>query len=245
MRPDTAAIFSWPLRSSVVVFQQTIRPPSSPGGAGDEPASGGSSSTPNPPNIPLILGIVAVIGGALICACLSGVLVWVLAGGQLPFRLGPTAQAPTPVVTLALAATAQSTSEAIPTALASQEVMPTANAEAAARAFIGEFSNAQEQKDVDYLMNHLGQATLDRYGQDQCRAYLEAHAGTTTAIKAVSTSYPETFEYTTDGMTTTIPDTVKVDIQLLALGTPTTSSMHVLIKDGQAYWFTDCGEPLP
>lgn len=230
--------------ASQLVFQQTIRPPGPPETPGTGPANGGTPGTPRPPNIPLILGIAAVVGGALLCMCLSGVLIWILAGGQLPFRIGPTAQPPTPVVTLVLRATAEP-ADATPEAAVTQAPMGTPDVETAARAFIRTFSDAQEQGDVDFLMSHLGQATLDRYGLDQCRAYLETHAGTTTGIQAVSTTYPEDFEYTTDGVTTIVPDTVKVDIQFLALGTPTAGSMHVLIEDGQAYWFTDCGEPLP
>lgn len=240
---ESAAASGRPLGQSVLVFQQTIRPPSPPGGSGAEPA-GGAPSSPGPPNIPLILGIVAVVGGAVMCMCLSGLLIWILAGGQVPFRLGPTAQPPTPVVTLVLGDKAEPP-EATPQAMTTPTAALSADAESTARAFVSELSEAHERGDVDFLMNHLAQATLDRYGQDQCRSYLESHVGTATAFETVAMTYPQTFDYASDGKTTVIPDTVQVDIQFLALGTPATGSMHVLVENGQAYWFTDCGEPLP
>jgi hypothetical protein len=131
---------------------------------------------------------------------------------------------------------AAATSEATPTQMV--------DVEAQARTFIGQFSQAQEMQDVDFLVDHLAQATLDRYGEAQCRSYLETHAGTATDIQVQSLTYPEPFDYTTDGLSTVIPDSILVDITLQALGTPTTGSLHLLMEAGQFKWFTDCGTPL-
>jgi hypothetical protein len=148
--------------------------------------------------------------------------------------LGP----PVPMPNLELPASPAATATAEPSGSGAADV------EAQARTFIGAFSAAQEAHDVDFLFDHLGQETLDRYGEAQCRKYLAGVAGTATSFEVLSTSYPEPFTYAADGQTTTIPDTVVVEVQYQALGTPTTGSLHILVEDGQTYWFTDCGTPI-
>jgi len=120
----------------------------------------------------------------------------------------------------------------------------TPDIEAETRSFIAAFSRAHEEGDVDFLYVHLGLPSLDRYGPAQCRGYLEARVGTATEIEVVSTEYPVDFNYSTDGRSTLIPGAIRVNIHFLALGEPTDASMHVLIDGGQAYWFTDCGDPV-
>lgn len=121
---------------------------------------------------------------------------------------------------------------------------PTPDIESQTRAFLAEFSAAQEQQDVDFLLEHLGAASLARYGEDQCRSYLQAYAGTVTSIEVLSTSYPVLFEYATDGRQVSLPGAVRVEIQFLARGEPSEGSMHVVLEGGKGFWFTDCGEPL-
>ena len=120
---------------------------------------------------------------------------------------------------------------------------PTPDVEAETRSFIAAFSQAQEAEDVDFLFEHLGQESLLRYGQAQCQSYLQAYAGTATEIEVVTIEHPVDFIYTTDGRSALIAGAVRVGIHFLALGEPTDASMHVALRDGQVFWFTDCGDP--
>ena len=60
-----------------------------------------------------------------------------------------------------------------------------------------------------------------------------------------SVSSPAPWDYTTDGVTTTIPDALAVDASMTAKGSTAATVLRLAIVDGEVRWFTYCGTPLP
>jgi hypothetical protein len=56
----------------------------------------------------------------------------------------------------------------------------------------------------------------------------------------------ESITYTIDGLTTTVPNSYTVTVEVtVASSDPTTQETHLTVgDDGQIMWFTDCGEPV-
>lgn len=108
--------------------------------------------------------------------------------------------------------------------------------------FLDSLDIAHQSGDVDALLGSLDQATIDRYGSDQCRAYMEQVAGSFADPTLVSAG-AEPWDYLTDGVSTNVPDAWNLLIDVTLGGTRQQVPMHVRPVDDQIYWFTDCGQP--
>ena len=110
--------------------------------------------------------------------------------------------------------------------------------------FLTNFGQAHDSGDANSLFDLLDVATIDRYGPDQCRSYLDQVVGSLTAPTLVSADQ-QVFNYETDGVTTEIPDAWRLQIDVELGGSPAQVAMHLRpVEDGGLRWFTDCGEPI-
>jgi hypothetical protein len=97
----------------------------------------------------------------------------------------------------------------------------------------------------------LGGAVVDRYGVATCEAYLASRdPSPEQRFEIVSISGPAPWDYTTDGLTTTVPDAYSVQARVTgpnASGEVATrdAELHVTVGDSMVFWYTDCGSPLP
>lgn len=123
---------------------------------------------------------------------------------------------------------------------------PTPDADALARAFFPDLVAAIRAGDVDSMLPRLHPAVIDRYGDAACQRELETRSADPTYAIAVKVVHPPAaWDYTLDGVTTTIPDAWTVEADVTALGQLEAREIHVAPVDGEVRWFTDCGTPLP
>ena len=141
---------------------------------------------------------------------------------------------------------------AVPTATATAEASAEAtgeptevavDGEALAREFVADFEMAQGTTDVEFLFGSLDELVVERYGAEQCRAYVALTAGSISEPTVNGVAGPRSFTYTTDGLETGVADIWSVDLSFLANGEPTSVEFNLHLVDGEIRWFTDCGEP--
>ena len=92
----------------------------------------------------------------------------------------------------------------------------------------------------------IGPTKLERYGDEQCAAYLQEVAGQPIEVEVLSTSDLLTGEFARDGLTRAVDDLVLVEIARRDRGAEeaVVQQTRVGFVDGEVRWFTDCGEPL-
>ena len=98
--------------------------------------------------------------------------------------------------------------------------------------------------DVDFLVSRLNQATIDIYGEEQCRANLPAVLDPESELTIREISEPGPWDYTIDGIVTPIEDAVPVEVERFVAGQTLIQEIHVKLVDGLWTWFSDCGDPL-
>jgi len=103
---------------------------------------------------------------------------------------------------------------------------------------------ALDNGDAATLRDRMSEATIDRYGAEQCQSYAESVAGTGLDRVLVSTSELATWDYTTDGATTTIAGVTAADLEQTVNGQTIGQTTHWQLVDGRYTWFTDCGTPV-
>jgi hypothetical protein len=111
------------------------------------------------------------------------------------------------------------------------------------RAFLAELEVALRSGDAATQVARLHPATLDRYGEAQCRTELPARADETISIIVVSVGAPEAWAYETDGRSTPIEDAIPVEADMTIQGEAGRRILHLAVVDGSLRWFTDCGVP--
>lgn len=110
--------------------------------------------------------------------------------------------------------------------------------------FFEMFGEAHDSGDAATLFDLLDAATLDRYGPDQCRSYLDEVVGSLADPMLVSAT-AQPWSYETDGVVTEVPDAWTLEIDAVLGGSPVQATMHLRpAADGGLRWFTDCGEPI-
>ncbi len=110
--------------------------------------------------------------------------------------------------------------------------------------FFTVFNSSFVTQDADFLYNQLHPAVLDRYGADQCRAYLESVVTTPLEIANFTVTDFGTWVWERDGVSTTVPDTFTIEGVAIAQGESAETELHLAVRpDGSIGWFTDCGEP--
>jgi len=189
--------------------------------------------------------------GALVIA-VGLVMVGVGAVGALTetVRAPTTAIVPTPGPPAASSAGPASTStsspELSPTPAPTPEGTPgpTLDRDALVRTFFTDLVTATRDRDASSLFAWLHPATIERYGEAACRAFLANREDATFQVVVTSVGEPETWPYTTDEVATTIVDALTVSALVTNQGNTIDRELHVVVLDDQVRWFTDCGTPL-
>jgi hypothetical protein len=107
--------------------------------------------------------------------------------------------------------------------------------------FLTLLATAYRKDDVDFLVSRLNPAVIDRFGVDACRANLTFPPDPTAAFTVKNVSAPMPFEYTTDTRSTTVPDTLFVDVDQVGGGSEVSVTVHLTPVDGKLTWFRNCG----
>lgn len=112
------------------------------------------------------------------------------------------------------------------------------------RDFAAGFTRAAQEGDVDWLLGRLNPAVIQRYGADQCRAYLRSSViDPAMRLQVSSVSGPGTWEWSTDERTTVVDEVYRGDAHRFLRGTETTGNLWLANVDGILTWFADCGTP--
>ncbi len=143
-----------------------------------------------------------------------------------------TTRSPTPPVPT-------STTLPIPTPMPTTTPVPTEDPET----FLEILSTALETVDSATLMARLNQATIDRYGADQCLKYLESIDPAEQNITIRDVGVPGPWNYLTDEVSTSIDDVTAIEVNRLVNSQTLIQELHWKLVDGQYTWFTDCGQP--
>ena len=99
--------------------------------------------------------------------------------------------------------------------------------------------------DTATLYNTLNQAVIERYGEAQCRGALAGLTDPTAAFTVKLVGAPAPFVWSTDGLSTSIPDTLTVDVARTRDGQVIDQQIHLPQVDAQHLsWLTDCGVPF-
>jgi hypothetical protein len=96
-----------------------------------------------------------------------------------------------------------------------------------------------------FLMERLHSAVIERYGADQCATSVASTPDPAVKFEVVSFGQPETYAWTTDDLTTDIPDTLTVAVTRTSSAGSGPAVVHITPVDGTYRWFTDCGDPQP
>lgn len=108
--------------------------------------------------------------------------------------------------------------------------------------FAGDLLAAFQTDDDLYLFDRLHPLVFERYGERPCRRYLNGLPPDPNASWTVlSSSGPAPWDWETDDLTTTVPDTWTVTIEIPDEGQ---REVHFAPFEGPWRWFVDCGNPL-
>jgi hypothetical protein len=107
--------------------------------------------------------------------------------------------------------------------------------------FLAALQRAQREGDAAFLLARLHPAVIERYGEDACRAGVAKPPDPTSTFAVVKVDHTGPWDYTSDGRTTTIADTVFVVANRVAQGQEQAQvEVHVAPVHGEQRWFTDC-----
>jgi hypothetical protein len=115
---------------------------------------------------------------------------------------------------------------------------------ATAEEFASDLAAAIRDGQNEYLLDRLHPATIDRYGLPQCRTYIrDTISGSDITWEVQGSTGPTSWDYITDGATTTIPDAWAVTVRQPGAD-PEIRDLHFAPFEGTWRWFTDCGDPI-
>ncbi len=86
----------------------------------------------------------------------------------------------------------------------------------------------------------LNPAVIERFGEEACRANLTFTPDPTAAFTVKSVSAPQPYDYKTDTRTTTVPNTLFVDVDQVGGGSTQAVTVHLTPVDGKLTWFRNC-----
>ena len=159
--------------------------------------------------------------------------------GLLVDRTDETAASPAPETT---SATASPTSAASTTIAPTESLTTTSTVPAETpEVFLGLLAAAYRTDDVDFLVSRLNPAVIERFGVDACRANLTFTPDPTAAFTVKSVSEPQPYDFKTDTRTTTVPNTLFVDVDQVGGGSTQAVTVHLTPLNGQLTWFRNCG----
>ena len=122
----------------------------------------------------------------------------------------------------------------------------TVRAVEAPEAFFARLAAAFVADDADTLVALLHPAVLARYGEEQCAGHLATLAAAPLELELVAVLGEGPVPYDGDGQAATIPDGIRLRINVVRAGTPTEQDATLArTEDGALHWFTDCGTPVP
>ncbi len=179
----------------------------------------------------MALGVVLVAAGVVILAT----------GGDDTPTSSPTSTTSTPPSSTTSSSTTTSTTTTSTTTTTTTSTVPVA-AESPAE-FFAVFQGAFDRADSDVLIERLNPAVVDRYGASQCQAYVESVAGEGLEGTLLSTSEVDSWDYTTDDLTTTVAGVIAAELERTINGQTLPQTTHWQAVDGRYTWFTDCGSP--
>lgn len=192
-----------------------------------------------------LLGAILVVGG-LGLVLLGGAGLLAQRSGLPASSFGtplPGTQAPETGVPITAAPT-------VVPATAPPSPAPTVDTLGLIRAFFVTLEAAVRDGNQESVAANLGGAVVDRYGVAECEAFLASRdPSPEQRFEILSASGPAPWDYTTDGLTTTVPDAWTLQARVTgpnASGEVATrdAELHVQVADGMVFWFTDCGDPL-
>lgn len=112
------------------------------------------------------------------------------------------------------------------------------------RDFATGFTTAVQGGDVGWLLSRLHPAVIQRYGEEQCRAYVRASViDPTLRLQVSGVTGPGTWAWATDDRSTVVDEVYRVDAHRFLRGTETTGNLWLANVDGRLTWFADCGTP--
>jgi hypothetical protein len=108
--------------------------------------------------------------------------------------------------------------------------------------FLADLQQAERGGDSAFLLARLHPAVIERYGEDVCRSQFASEPpDPTSTFDVVGIDHTGPWDYTSDGQTTTIPNTVFVLTNRTVHAQPAQQiQVHIAPVDGQQRWFTDC-----
>lgn len=110
--------------------------------------------------------------------------------------------------------------------------------------FIRALGDAITNEDADFLFDRLHPVVVDFYGRVACLDHVARFRPGPTTFTVREVRGPGVYEWTTDGVTTPVPDTYTVDVVLASGDEQRRDTVHLGIVGTRLTWFTDCGEPF-
>jgi hypothetical protein len=100
---------------------------------------------------------------------------------------------------------------------------------------------AERDGDVDFRVERLHPAVIERYGEAACRADLDGPPDPTVRFEEPVVDRVGSWDYTSDGETVTIEETFFVNAERYGGGEPGRDVvLHFAEAEGLLRWFTDC-----
>ncbi len=113
------------------------------------------------------------------------------------------------------------------------------------QSFSSDLVEAMQSHDTTSLFDWLHPVVIDLYGEDACRLYLQDVAGYTN-IDVLDVQDLEAWTWERDGVSIPIEGVFAIDARLtLPSGEVHETELHYPYEDGQLFWLTDCGDPIP
>jgi hypothetical protein len=111
--------------------------------------------------------------------------------------------------------------------------------------FFGMFNDAFQNGDTAWLYSTLHPAVIERYGEAQCRAYLDEVVQNPIALSDIRVSGYGVWDYPIDERISLIENAYTVQGTLTAGDQTGQAELHIaLYGAAEIGWFTDCGDPL-
>lgn len=110
--------------------------------------------------------------------------------------------------------------------------------------FLDALGNALRTGDTNFLVSRLNPAVIARYGSAQCLGALAGARDPSATFTVKQVSDPVDFDWTTDGKTISIAETVTVDVDRVQRGVADSASLHLVEVGGRFTWLVDCGSPI-
>jgi hypothetical protein len=110
--------------------------------------------------------------------------------------------------------------------------------------FLDALANALRTGDTNSLVARLNPAVVARYGSAQCLGALAGARDPSASFTVKRVSDPADFDWTTDGKTISVAETLTVDVDRVQRGVAEAAAMHIVSINGQLTWLVDCGTPI-